>query len=589
MSNKTGQGIIKNLIWSIKEINKFNKKYMYLMILDSVLTGISPVISLILTQQIINEVQLGNVGFSYIVKLLIILNSFELIQEIGFNYIKLLLDNYELKYDTNMQAKILKKISILDSKDFEDSSTYDLITRTQYDLDTGVLGNIKTFFSIISLSIGTLSYLIIVIRYNIIVLFIILFIPIIRYYFEKRYNLLEYKIIKKNTEVNRRASYISYLLTNSEHFKEIKMFNLFEFFINKYKDLKSIFISDSIKLNNIRALTYSVLMISEGVIDFFVMLNMIKLTFTGELLIGEFILYSNSISGIKKNMTNLFSQISFVYKNSSVIDQVKLFFNLPMENVNKDGIKIDEIKTIKLENISYKYDTKNMYTLRDINLTVKRGEITVLMGYNGSGKSTLMKIIMGIYNDYEGNLYVNGINLKLINKNSYREKVGVLFQDYIKYEASISENILYGNLNKMSISNKVDSLLKKVGLNEFLAQENQILGYQFNKGRQISIGQWQKLALARTITKEADIYIFDEPNSSLDLVSESIILNVILSEVNNKIGIIIMHRFNEIVVKANQIVVLKDGHVEEIGTHNELLKNKNIYYDLYSIQNNLGY
>lgn len=156
---------------------------------------------------------MGNVGFSYIVKLLIILNSFELIQEIGFNYIKLLLDNYELKYDTNMQAKILKKISILDSKDFEDSSTYDLITRTQYDLDTGVLGNIKTFFSIISLSIGTLSYLIIVIRYNIIVLFIILFIPIIRYYFEKRYNLLEYKIIKKiQKSIEERHIYHIYLL-----------------------------------------------------------------------------------------------------------------------------------------------------------------------------------------------------------------------------------------------------------------------------------------------------------------------------------------------------------------------------------------
>lgn len=587
MRKGNGRQVLINLIWSIKELNKFSGFYTFLMILGSILRGVSPVISLLLTEQMVNSIQIKTTSFNNLVILLILLTVFEILSEVSISYIELGLSNYGIRYDTFIQAKILKKISVLDSKDFENSSTYDLISRTQYDSNAGILGNIKTLFSIISLFISTIAYMVIIIKYNIFLLLIITFIPVIRYSFEKKYNLIEYGKIRKNTEINRRVSYISYLLTNAEYFKEIKMFNLFGFFIEKFKSLKSTCNSDLIGIHKTRTLTYSILSTIESIIDFFIVLKMVTQAFIGQLLIGEFMLYSNSISSIKQNMVSIFSQLSFLYKNSSIVDQIKNFFDLPEEAINEDGVKINEIKSIKLKNISYRYRNKDEYTLKDINFTVKCGDFVVLMGYNGSGKSTLMKIIMGIYHDYEGEIYVNDINLRTINKNSYREKLGVLFQDYIKYETSITENILYGNLNHISASDKIDELLVKVNLDEFLGQSNQKLGYQFNEGRQISIGQWQKLALARTMMKEVDLYIFDEPNSSLDLISENMILKSILLEVENKIGIIIMHRFNNIVKKSTKIVVLKDGCVEEIGTHSELIKNKNIYYELYSIQNNL--
>ena len=122
-------------------------------------------------------------------------------------------------------------------------------------------------------------------------------------------------------------------------------------------------------------------------------------------------------------------------------------------------------------------------------------------------------------------------------------------------------------------------------LEKFTDKKEQVLGYQFNQGRQLSIGQWQKLALARTLIKEAEVYIFDEPNSALDLISENAILQSIYAETKEKITLMIMHRFNHVVAKANKIIVLKDGYIEEIGTHEELLENKGTYYELYSIQN----
>lgn len=127
------------------------------------------------------------------------------------------------------------------------------------------------------------------------------------------------------------------------------------------------------------------------------------------------------------------------------------------------------------------------------------------MGYNGSGKSTLMKIIMGIYNDYEGQILVNGIDRKKINLKSYRSKIGVLFQDYIKYETSINENIAYGNLSAYT-EELIDETIGKVCLQDLSNRKKQQLGYQFNEGLQLSVGQWQ-IALGRTLISESDIYI----------------------------------------------------------------------------------
>lgn len=585
MSNSTSNKVISNLIWSISELYKFNHYYIFIMILDSILKGISPTISLLLTNELINKIQLHTDSLERVIIVLVLLISFELINELCVNFIQLKLSNYELEFDVFNRVKILNKVSVLDSKDFENSSTYDLIDRTQYDANTGILENIKKLFSISSLLISSISYIIIIIQYSIFICLLMIIMPIIRYLFQKKYNLLEYEVIKRNTEKNRRSSYISYLLTNSECFKEIKMFNLFSFLINKYTKLKDTFNKDLIKVHNKRTLADSTLSIFEILIDFVILLQIIYQTFIGNLLIGQFILYNSSINSFKTNLISIFSQISSLYKNSSMIEQVRKFFELPKEVINYNGINIDEIKSIRLENVSYKY--KDKYTLSNINLTLNRGEFAVVMGYNGAGKSTLMKIIMGIYNDYEGNIYVNDIDLKLINKDCYRKKIGVMFQNYIKYETSILENISYGNLKYSTDESKIDNILSKVDLNIFLNEKNQKLGYQFNSGQQISIGQWQKLALGRTLIKDADLYIFDEPNSSLDLISENTILTSIISESKNKIGIMIMHRFNQVISNATKIIVLKDGCIDDVGTHNELLKHKGIYYELYSIQSKI--
>lgn len=574
--------IAGNLIWSLKELYKFDKAYMFLFLFQAIIGGVLPVISLVLIQQIINELQYQTGSLDQIIKKLLIMFLIQLICEVTLYYVQLRLENLELKFSAYFQAMILKKVEVLDSKDFENTQTYNLINRTQYDGNAGILGTIKILFLLTSLIISTISYMVIIINYNVLIFALMVVLPVIKYFFEKKYNLEEYRLDIKNTEADRQTSYITFLLTNSENFKEIKSYNLFGYFIKKYEKVKALFNQDYIDLNKKRTKTFIAISIIDKGVECLVMLMILIQTFSGIISIGDFILYNNSIDSLKENIMSMFSQISYIYKNSAMIEQIRLFFEIEPENLHKDGVKIDEIYKIELRSVSYRYQGKEEYALKNINVTFTKGDFTVLMGYNGSGKSTLIKIISGIYSDYEGEIFVNEINLKNVELEKYRERVSVMFQNYIKYESAISDNIRYGNLQESIPA--VARMLDKIVLPEFKGHMDQSLGYQFTEGTQISIGQWQKLALGRTLLKPADIYIYDEPNASLDIASERSVLNMLYEEMRSKITILIMHRFNCMVERANRIIVLEHGEIRESGTHEELLKNHNLYFKLFNDQ-----
>lgn len=206
--------------------------------------------------------------------------------------------------------------------------------------------------------ISSVSFAVIIAKFNIILFVIIIVIPIVRYIFEKRYNLKEYEVEKENTEPNRRAGYISYLLTNSEDYKEIKTFGLFRFFIKQYGLIRDACNLKQILLNNKRGRVFWVLTVLERASDFGVTLWILIHTFSGTISIGRFLLYNNSIDNLKDNLVPVFSQLSFLYKNSVMIELIRDFFELEPEDTNEDGLVVDKIDSIKIEGVSYRYQGK---------------------------------------------------------------------------------------------------------------------------------------------------------------------------------------------------------------------------------------
>lgn len=588
IKSEQGHNSINNFIWSLKELQKFKRSYLFVLALDAITKGITPVVTLLLIQRLIDIIQYQSGTLREAIVWLITVSAVQLFSELILIFTNVKLSNYELDFERHFQENIYSKVSDLSCKDFESSHTYDLINRTQYDANAGIIGSIKTFFSLSASLISSISYAIIIIRYNHLLFAIIIVVPVVRYLFEKKYNLKEYAIEKENTEPNRKAGYVSYLLTNSENFKEIKTFGLFGFFIKRYHDIRKLCNLKLIHLNNKRGRVFALLTLLEKIVDWVVTLLILIQTFNGAVSIGSFILYNNSIDSLKDNVIAMFSQLSYWYRNSAMLDQIRKFFDLDPEETNESGITIDEIQSIRLDRVSYKYQGKHEYALKNISLEIKAGEMAIFMGSNGSGKSTLVKIIMGVYSDYSGNIFVNGYDLRRLNLTHYRQQVSSLFQNYIRYESSIEENIRYGDIGTDNGLNNIREILKKVQLSEYENQLSQTLGYQFQDGTQMSIGQWQKLALGRALYRDAEIYIFDEPNASLDLKTESAILKTIQSETQNKITIIIMHRFNYMVRYADKIIVLNDGEIAEAGIHEQLIAKNGLYHKLFCMHKEIN-
>lgn len=575
--------LYKNIIWIVKEINSFNKMYPFLLGINSLLQAVLPVFALVITQMLIDTIQRRIVHYKYVIVLVLLLVITQMITDVVLPYITLWINNFELKFEVYTQAKLLKKVAKLKSKDFESSTIYDLIVRTQYDMNAGVIGNAKLIFDVFSVLISAISYVVVLFKYSVIMIGIIIFISLFRYLYEKKYNILEYNTIKENTSKERRASYIFQLLTNSEYIKELRIYDLFEYFIEKFKKNKENCRKKLISLHSKRTYVFSWIAIIEIVVDTVILVNMIRDIILGNILLGKFVLYNSSVNNLKQNTISLFSRISLFYKNNEIINQLRGFFELSEEHICLMGERIEKIRDIELVNVSYKYKPDRPYVLKDISLKITANTQLVIMGENGAGKTSLVKIIMGLYDDYEGEIYVNGINLKKINLKNYREKVGVLFQDYIKYESTIENNIYYGDLNRFGHKDELNQILKKIKMDKYINNSAQRLGYQFEGGEQISIGQWQKLALGRCLFSNADVLIFDEPNASLDLSSEKEILTALQEKSEEHISIFIMHRFNPVVLHANKIIVLKKGSIVENGNHQELIEGRGRYYDLYTI------
>ena len=575
--------LYKNIIWIVKEINSFNKMYPFLLGINSLFQAVLPVFALVITQMLIDTIQRRIVHYKYVIVLVLLLVITQMITDVVLPYITLWINNFELKFEVYTQAKLLKKVAKLKSKDFESSTIYDLIVRTQYDMNAGVIGNAKLIFDVFSVLISAISYVVVLFKYSVIMIGIIIFISLFRYLYEKKYNILEYNTIKENTSKERRASYIFQLLTNSEYIKELRIYDLFEYFIEKFKKNKENCKKRLISLHSKRTYVFSWIAIIEIAVDTAILVNMIRDIILGNILLGKFVLYNSSVNNLKQNTISLFSRISLFYKNNEIINQLRGFFELSEEHICLMGERIEKIRDIELVNVSYKYKPDRPYVLKDISLKITANTQLVIMGENGAGKTSLVKIIMGLYDDYEGEIYVNGINLKKINLKNYREKVGVLFQDYIKYESTIENNIYYGDLNRFGHKDELNQILKKIKMDKYINNSAQKLGYQFEGGEQISIGQWQKLALGRCLFSNADVLIFDEPNASLDLSSEKEILTALQEKSEEHISIFIMHRFNPVVLHANKIIVLKKGSIVENGNHQELIEGRGRYYDLYTI------
>jgi ABC-type multidrug transport system fused ATPase/permease subunit len=314
----------------------------------------------------------------------------------------------------------------------------------------------------------------------------------------------------------------------------------------------------------------------------------VKSSVAGKILMGTVYSFIASIWGSISSADNVAKDIAMLLRNNMYISNLFSLLDRKTSTSNikksrKKKIVIDRINSIEFHSVSFRYKEKFPYSIEDISFKISSNNRVAIVGKNGSGKSTVMKLICGFYDNYEGEILINGYSLHDIDIESYRKQINAVFQDFSKYAFTVDENLNLGDIkavNKDHIYNKFNQL-REYGLLSFVEKLpkkiNTQLGYFFKDGIQISGGEWQQLALARSIMKASSLYILDEPCSSLDLQTESKVFDYLKSTTTDNICLLISHRLHNIVHFADYVMVYNKGKLIEYDTVDNLLKSDSIF------------
>lgn len=567
-----------------------DKLYIFVSAVVTVVQSLTPALSLLVMQQIINSIQQGIEDMVFILYLVIIYVAIDLVSTVIGSLMGYYTTKFSLKFNLHVKKGIMKKASELSLWHYENSNTYDKIKLAERADGGTLMTQFTSFSSLIGQAITALSYIAILLRFNYVVILIIIITPTIKFFITNLINKKQFHIIKERTNQERKAWYYNFIVTNGTHFKELKSYHLLGYFINKYDALLKRFNKQDTEIAKETMVKITILSIIEQVVTGAIFAYIIYCGFIGGILLGDVVAYTRAVISNQTNIQSILQNISAIKKSNLYISQYYNFLDLENRAALHEGEKVivDEIRSLKVEYLSFKYDTGD-YVLRDLNFEFSEGNIYAVVGKNGSGKTTLAKLLMGLYDNYEGNIYVNGIEMRTIDKEHYMKKTAALFQEFIKYDATFRENIAYGNLAIMDEDEKLQELSERFRVAHIIRSSKRNLdtqlGYWFDEGKQISVGEWQKLAIARTFSKNADVIFLDEPNAALDAISDYEIAGLYRELLQNKMGIIISHKFNNLIHQVSSILVLDKGNLVESGTHMDLLEQKGIYAKLYQLQN----
>lgn len=582
----------KNSILNLKDISKIfikvfkilfnsNKRYIITNLIITIILGISPVISIKLMQYLMNYLQKSNATIQNMIIIVLIYILVDLITMVlGY------LDNYhstifQIKFTGEIESMILERTKNLSLKQFENPHTYNIIQRAEQ----GGAGQLFTFYqsniSIMKKVITLISTAMVIIVWRWWMILIISIIPIFLYIKMLEISKEQYSIHRKRTEKERVLWYMKYLLTKDIAFKEIKQNNLNTYLLDKYKSVYKEIVNSEFFIVRKRFRVSTIFTILDQGLIGAIFIYILFQAILKKILIGDTMAYINSICKIKDNIINVLTSFANIYKDSLYINQFFEYFDLTTNKKKYKKYKIKDIDSIDVINLKYKYDGCKDYALDDINFSIKKGENIGIIGRNGSGKTTLIKILSGFYDDYEGEIFFNNINLKMIDKDSLRKLTSVLFQDFTKYELTLKENIGIGNIEEIYNIEEMKQIIKKVDLSKFQNYNFETqLGSWFNDGIQISGGEWQKIAIGRALFKNSSFIILDEPTSALDPISRINLYKNIKSELKNKIGIVITHKISEMKYFTNNIIILDKGRIIGKGSHSELIKKSDIYKEM---------
>lgn len=532
---------MRNIKRCIEIAYNSNRNHMIIYILLTILNGIFSGISIFSLQNLVNVIQVSYQNDNSMIipvgKFLIINIAFILIsslQQYSYSILSFSMD----KYLCVVFAENCDELSV---KDFENEEVYNKIgqiNRFGKDKVVEIFFNIVQFIESV-IAIITISGIIFSSSNNSWV--IIILIPIINFLINIRFGKYIYNIENDNIVLYRKQEYCNYLISNNIACKERIFYNFGESLIKKLDQVTDAIILKNKKITVLTLLINSIFNIIELIAKVYLILVESISVFTNDGLLGSILAYIYSLDIVMQKTNLLLGNMLLIISNRLYVET---FFGLiDKNNTNNkktdDLRKINKINQIELKNISYSYDG-NKNVLSNINIKFDHNGLYIIKGGNGRGKSTLLKLLCGLYFDYTGEIRVNGLNISSYSLLEYRARIGVVFQDFNRYETSVKANIALNKMNETDCVLKIKKLLNSKGIKIKDINPNTILGNWFG-GKELSGGEWQKIAFLRSLYNENDILIADEPTSNLDFQSKQKLVEFFIEESKKKIIILATH------------------------------------------------
>ncbi|HFS1372762.1 TPA: ABC transporter ATP-binding protein [Streptococcus suis] len=566
---------------TLELIFRLEKKYATYLIVINVLIALFPLGIFYVYQELINAILLQS---NKVLQTLVIYFIVQSVSSIFVQINAFFLEKFNLNLSYSLSKKLITKTSSLELADFENADTYNLVENLTQDSTYKPYQLFNAIISFFSSIISLLVCLFYISTWKTSIALFLLCIPLISLVTFLKIGQLEFLIQWNRVGAERKVWYYIYLLTHDFSFKEIKLNNISDYLINKFSLIKEEFISQDSEISKKKNIFNAILDILLNFINCLVIIMLISAVRAGEILLGNLISLIQALTRINTYSQSMIQSVYIIYNTSLFMEQLFNFFESEQYDqsniyINNTDISLKEVSEINLVDVSYCYPNSSINALSEISLSFKCGELVAIVGKNGSGKSTLVKLLCGLYKPSQGEIVFNGISNKNLDLAFYQKHVSVLFQDFVKYELTLRENIALSNLEILNDTQAIKLALKKFSF-EVDRDIDMQLGTWFQDGRQLSGGQWQKLALVRTFLKNASVYILDEPSSALDPVSEKEIFDKFIELSRDHVSIFISHNLKS-AKKADKIIVMKDGKVDGVGNHETLLRTNEHYKKMY--------
>lgn len=588
---------IVSLVW------KSGKWILFLLSFVALFRGVSPVIGSLISKSILNELQkIVQIGAlpghefwqSSVFHLLVTLFIYRLLVKVINNLRTAANRIAGEKVVRQVRLQIMEKSKQLDLASFDDPVFYEKMENASREAGHRPLNVLSETFNIVSSVIELISFLIVLLSapdlgWSVpVILAIAIPSAVINFIYRKK----NFRYMRFRSKERRQMNYYSNVLVNKDQIKEVRMLDLADTFIGRFLGVFTQYYRGLRRLILAESAWHIAIGVVSGATNLLFYVLIAKMVFVGRIMIGDYSLYTGAILSVATCVETLIATSATIYEGTLFIDNLIVFMKEKQTVVplipSPEAPKRHVPHTIEFRHVSFRYPGTSRDVLKDVNLTIHPGETVVLVGLNGAGKTTLIKLLTRLYDPTEGKILLDGVDLRHYEPRELYRIFGIIFQDFGRYAVTVEENICFGDIHKPADREQVTFAARQSTCAEYIESlpdgyDTPLMRIFETNGTELSIGQWQKIAIARAFYADSDIMILDEPTASLDPMAEQEIYNQFDSLRKDKTTIFVSHRLSSATV-ADQIIVLEYGRVVENGTHRELMDRGGKYFELFSTQ-----